>query len=191
MKTAFKMNLLAAAFAILAWFAPADAQSGLRQVPLGFCSLSSMSGATKFSSCVMVSFTGTGSGTNLTVSTVTGLIQPGEVLSGTGVPAGTFVVSQTSGSPGGAGVYVTSLPTTSNSASLTANGLPTAASYAVICAYTQGVVWRDDGVAPTGTPGSGGNGIASNQCIPYNGTLSALQFIQQSSGALLGTAFYR
>ena len=98
-------------------------QAGLRQVPLGFCSLSSMSAATALSAC-----------------------------SG-GIPAGT--------------------------------------SYAVICAYTQGVVWRDDNVAPTGTPGSGGQGIAANQCLPYNGTFQNLQFIQQTSGAVLGITFYR
>lgn len=58
-------------------------------------------------------FTGTGSGTNLTASAVTGTIRVGDVIFGTGVPAGTTIVSQTSGTPGGAGVYVTSLATTS------------------------------------------------------------------------------
>lgn len=66
-------------------------------------------------------FTGTGAGTNLTVTAVTGSIGIGDVLSGTGVPGGTTVVSQTSGTPGGAGVYVTSAATTSSGASLTAN----------------------------------------------------------------------
>lgn len=108
----------------IAFLAPsANAQSGLRQVPLGFCALSSMSAATLLSSC-----------------------------SG-GIPAGT--------------------------------------TYAVICAYAQGVVWRDDGTDPTGTPGSGGQGISANQCIPYNGTFTAIKFIQQTSGALLGVSFYR
>lgn len=101
----------------------ARAQSGLRQVPLGFCTLSSMATSTALSTC-----------------------------SG-GIPAGT--------------------------------------TYAVVCAYTQGVVWRDDGVAPTATPGSGGQGIAANQCIPYNGTFTAIRFIQQTSGAVLGISFYR
>ena len=48
------------------------------------------------------------------------------------------------------------------------------ATYGVICAYTAGVVWRDDGTAPTATPGTGGQGIAANQCIPYNGTFTAI-----------------
>jgi hypothetical protein len=66
------------------------------------------------------SFTGTGSGTNLTVSAVTGKIEVGNTIAGTGVPAGTKIVSQTSGTPGGAGVYVTSGATTSSAAALTA-----------------------------------------------------------------------
>lgn len=67
------------------------------------------------------SFTGTGSGTNLTASAVTGEIKPGDRINGTGVPAGTNIVSQSSGTPGGAGVYVTSAATTSSGASLTSN----------------------------------------------------------------------
>ena len=69
--------------------------------------------------------------------------------------------------------------------------IPAGTTYAVICAYTQGVVWRDDGTAPTSTPGTGGQGIAAGQCIPYNGNFNAIQFIQQTSGALLGVSFYR
>ena len=64
-------------------------------------------------------FTGTGSGTNLTTSSVTGYISPGDPISGTGVPTNTTIVSQTSGTTGGAGVYVTSAATTSSAASLT------------------------------------------------------------------------
>lgn len=67
-------------------------------------------------------FTGTGSGTNLTASAVTGTIYPGYVISGTGVPVGTTILSQTSGTSGGAGVYVTSASTTSSGASITAVG---------------------------------------------------------------------
>jgi hypothetical protein len=73
-------------------------------------------------------FTGTGSGTNLTASAVTGLIGIGNTVTGTGVPANTTIVSQTSGTAGGAGVYVTSNATTSSSAALTANSTVTAAS---------------------------------------------------------------
>ncbi|MCC8963783.1 baseplate J/gp47 family protein [Bradyrhizobium sp. Pear76] len=66
-------------------------------------------------------FTGTGAGTNLTVSAVTGVIGAGDVLSGAGVPANTTIVSGPAG--GGAGVYVTSNPTTSAGAALTTNAV--------------------------------------------------------------------
>jgi hypothetical protein len=71
-----------------------------------------------------VSFTGTGSGTNLTASSVgAGTIFPGATITGTGVPAGTIILSQTSGTTGGAGVYVTNNITTSTANALTASGL--------------------------------------------------------------------
>jgi len=63
--------------------------------------------------------TGTGSGINLTVSAVTGNIQVGSTITGTGVPAGTKITNQQSGTTGGAGVYTTSVATTAASASLT------------------------------------------------------------------------
>ena len=66
-----------------------------------------------------VTATGTGAGTNLTVSAVTGTISIGATVTGTGVPAGTTIVGQSSGTPGGAGVYVTSAATTASAAALT------------------------------------------------------------------------
>jgi hypothetical protein len=77
---------------------------------------------------VGATFTGTGSGTNLTASAVTGSILPGQIIAGTGVPGGTTIVSQTSGTPGGAGVYVTSGATTASTAALTSNETITGAS---------------------------------------------------------------
>ena len=48
--------------------------------------------------------------TNMTVASVTsGTIYPGQTISGTGVTTGTKIVSQTSGTTGGAGVYVVSI----------------------------------------------------------------------------------
>lgn len=125
-----KKPLLGALLCALLWVAaPARADSPLRQAPLGFCSLSSMSSATLLTACV-----------------INGV---------TGVPAG--------------------------------------ANYALLCAYTQGVVWRDDpaGTVPTGTPGVGGQGIAAGQCFGYSGPLSRIQIIQQASGAVLGASFYK
>lgn len=63
-------------------------------------------------------FTGSGSGVNLTISSVTGYVSAGDTISGPGVPAGTTIVSQSSGTTGAAGVYVTSQATTASSASL-------------------------------------------------------------------------
>jgi hypothetical protein len=65
------------------------------------------------------SFTGTGSGTSLTVTNATGRISIQDVVVGNGVPAGTYIVSQTSGTAGGNGVYVTSQATTANNSALT------------------------------------------------------------------------
>lgn len=61
-------------------------------------------------------FTGntSGSSPNVTISSVTGLVGIGDVITGTGIPGSTTILSQTSGTPGGAGVYVMS-----NSANLT------------------------------------------------------------------------
>ncbi len=83
---------------------------------------------------VLVNFTGTASGTSLTVSNVSSPSwNPGasiilgmtiNPLPGSGaVPLHTTIVSQTSGTPGGAGVYVTSKATTvSNTAMSAGNG---------------------------------------------------------------------
>ncbi len=77
---------------------------------------------------VGATFTGNGSGTNLTASAVTGVIGIGQTILGTGVPANTTIVSQTSGPTGGAGVYVTNNSTTSSGAALTSNEIITMAS---------------------------------------------------------------
>jgi len=66
-------------------------------------------------------FTATGSGTTLHVTTTpSNPIWPGCTLTGTGVPAGTVVISQASGTQGGIGCYTTNNATTSSGASLTA-----------------------------------------------------------------------
>lgn len=196
--------VLAASIIFVASCLPALSQNGARSGNLGFCSLSSVSSATAITttSCTLASFTATGSGTQLTVSSVTGLISPGDPIAGSGVPTGTVITAQVSvsppgASPGGSGIYTTNNATTSSAASLTAGGVPQAATYAVICASTQGVNYRDDGVAPTATVGTGGQGIVPTSstspptCIPYNGTFSLLQFIQQNAGAIVGITWYK
>lgn len=82
-------------------------------------------------------FTGTGSGTNMTASAVSGTIGVGDVISGTGVPAGTTILSQTSGTPGGAGVYVTS-------------GATTSSGNAISCGAAITVVVADQNIAAVG-----------------------------------------
>lgn len=67
--------------------------------------------------------TATGTGTVLTITAITGIIQSGNLLSsGTAVPAGCFIVNQVSGSVGGTGVYTTSAPTFLSGASGVAIG---------------------------------------------------------------------
>lgn len=72
--------------------------------------------------------TATGSGTDLTIASVaSGTFAPGQAISGTGIPAGTTIVSQTSGTIGGAGVYVTSQVTTISADTVSAG--PTQVTY--------------------------------------------------------------
>lgn len=164
--------------------------AGLSLVPLGYCQLSAsaLGSSVGLSSCVRAAFTGTGSGTALTTSSVTGIILIGDTVTGTGAPAGTTIVSQTSGTAGGAGVYVTSVATTSSSASLTSGGIPGAASSSYLFAETAGVRYRDDGGVPTASVGMI---IPSASGLFYQGTLSALRFIALTGSPLLNVAFYR
>jgi hypothetical protein len=59
----------------------------------------------------VATFAGTASGVYLSASSVAGTITIGDAISGRGIPAGTIITGQASGIRGGAGVYVTSLPT--------------------------------------------------------------------------------
>jgi phage tail sheath gpL-like len=67
--------------------------------------------------------TGTSTGTTaLTVSAATGTISIGAAVTGVGVPANTTIASQTSGTPGGNGVYATNNVTTLSGVALTFTG---------------------------------------------------------------------
>lgn len=57
----------------------------------------------------------------LTASAVTGTLAVGDVLSGTGVPEGTRITAQLSGTAGGAGTYSTSITTAVASTAMTAH----------------------------------------------------------------------
>ena len=71
-----------------------------------------------------------------------------------------------------------------------AGGIPTGANYAVICAVSQGVNWRDDGVAPTAANG-GGMPLVAGSCFAYNADMTALRFIQTASSAVINVSFYQ
>lgn len=62
------------------------------------------------------------------------------------------------------------------------------AVWALICAETAGVRWRDDGTAPTATVGQL---LTAGQCFQYAGPLTAIQFIAQSGSPILDVSFYR
>lgn len=70
------------------------------------------------------SFTGSISGTTLTASSVYqgSFIEPGQVLTGTGVSVGTTIVSQLTGSDGKDGTYVVSISQTVASTTITGSG---------------------------------------------------------------------
>lgn len=66
--------------------------------------------------------------------------------------------------------------------------VPTGATSAVIVAEAQAVRYRDDGTAPTATVGIP---LAVGTVLQYTGTLSAIKFIEQTSGAKLNISYYR
>lgn len=92
-------------------------------------------------------FTATGTGTSLVVTAVTGVITPGETISGTGVPVGTTIVAQVSGTTGGAGTYTTSVATTAAAATVTSFG-----TYLTVTAVSAGTFDIGEPVTGTGIP---------------------------------------
>lgn len=70
--------------------------------------------------------------------------------------------------------------------SQTNGGLP---STIVISVEGQAIRYRDDGTAPTATVGM--PLPVGNQPFYYTGTIGAIQFIQQTAGAIVNVAFYR
>jgi hypothetical protein len=201
-RTAFIINAIGA-FLTLAFVVAVRAQTltpGIPVIPMGNCYLSAtqLGSAIGLSSCVRASFTasaGTNS-TQLVVTSVTGYIRPGDqIISGTGITAGTIISSQVSGTTGGAGTYQLNATNTASSASATSGGIPTDAqghipSMVVLYAETAAIRWRDDGGAPTSSVGME---IVSSTNPPftYVGTLTALQFIAASGSPVLDIAFYR
>lgn len=129
-------------------------------------------------------FTGSGSGTNLTASAVTGVIHVGAAVAGTGVPSGTYIVSQTSGSAGGAGVYVTNHATTSSSDALTASS-----NTLDVTAVASGTIQPTDAISGTGVA-SGTTVLAQISGAPGGVglyTISSQQHVASASVTSLST----
>lgn len=175
------------------WTCAALAQSGtgIRFVPLGYCQMTGFTAATKITpaTCTMASFTASGNGQNLTVSAVaSGVIEQFQQITGTGIPAGTYILSQISGIPGGAGIYQTNNPTTSSAATITAGGVPLGATQISFTAEAQALRYRDDNQAPLATVGMP---VAVAVPTIYSGSLIDLQFIAQVSGSINNVSFYK
>lgn len=66
--------------------------------------------------------------------------------------------------------------------------IPPTADVAIITAETQDVRYRDDGTAPTA---SVGQPLAKGTALIYTGSLSAIQFIQQTASAKLNVSYYK
>lgn len=157
--------------------------------PLGYGQLTAGGTAAALGSAVGAAFTATAGGNQLTVTSVTGFIRLGATLNGTGAPAGTTILGQVSGTPGGAGVYTTSGVTTMSAASATTTGIPAGANLAVISVETANIRWRDDGGAPTTSIGMP---IAA-AAVPfsYSGNLSQFSLIAVSGSPVVNVAFYK
>lgn len=67
------------------------------------------------------------------------------------------------------------------------NGLNQKPTFALIIAETQAVRWRDDGADPTTTVGMP---LAVGVPLQYDGDLSKIKFIEQTSGAVLNISYY-
>lgn len=60
-------------------------------------------------------------------------------------------------------------------------------TFALIVAETQGVRWRDDGVAPTASIGMP---LAVGVPFQYDGDLTGIKFIEQTASAKLNVSYY-
>lgn len=85
--------------------------------------------------------------TELVVTAVTGLISIGDTVSGTGITAGTTIVSQISGTAGGAGTYGLSAANTCSAATVTSFG-----NVLDVTAVSSGSFAVGDSVTGTGIP---------------------------------------
>lgn len=61
------------------------------------------------------------------------------------------------------------------------------ANFALITAEAQNLRWRDDGVDPTSSVGMP---LAAGVTLQYDGDLSRIKFIQQTSGGIVNISYY-
>jgi len=66
-------------------------------------------------------------------------------------------------------------------------GLNQKPTFALITPETQGVRWRDDGIAPTASVGMP---LAAGVTLQYDGNLKNIQFIEQAGSAKLNISYY-
>ena len=64
---------------------------------------------------------------------------------------------------------------------------PESATIVEITVEAQGIRYRDDGNAPTSTVGMP---VAAGNSFQYAGDMTAIQFIQQTAGAILNLSYY-
>jgi hypothetical protein len=66
-------------------------------------------------------------------------------------------------------------------------GLKVMPTIALITPETNGVRWRDDGVAPTASVGMP---LAAGVSLQYDGDLKKIQFIEQTASAKINISYY-
>jgi hypothetical protein len=119
-----------------------------------------------FTASIGSTFTGTGTGTTLAVTGITGYLSPGDVITGTGVPASTTIVSQSTGTPGSNGNYITNNATTSSGATITAASVVLRVTAVANGVLRPGMLVRGTGISdqdinidgPLAGTGTGGTG---------------------------------
>lgn len=105
-------------------------------------------------------FTATGTGASLAVTAVTGLISIGDTIAGTGVPTGTTIIAQVSGTTGGAGTYTTSVATTASAATVTSFGIVLDVTAATLTPFAVGASVTGTGIPSGATIASQVSGTA-------------------------------
>lgn len=127
------------------------------------------------------SFTGSISGTTLTTSSVTGTIGIGQFISGANVSPGTKILSQLTGTTGGAGTYEVNTPQTVSSTTITTitNGVLYVGAEISGTGVTAGTTVTAFG---TGTGGAGTYTVSASQLVA-SAVISSPVSVTVSSGA--------